>query len=480
MIITYQRENDCNYMIPESTGEITEAQYEPLRILEENPSNLFLCPSRRFLNGQTRIFYDISSRQSLLRLYEHNPIPGEVLYNLLDSMNLAMQECGRYLMDPLDLILDPEAIYISPYSGKVRFCPLPGHDEDAQDKRYLPLAEFILKHLDHSDPSAVSIGYRFFDLAGTANFSFLAQWPTIRDQFSDNASPDTERPAQQPADNYGQKEYSFPPLSQMPNDSKAQSAPASDIGRRKNSPKKGSVGKRIAIAAAAALSVLIYLLVLLFLRPDLTQAGGLFFLLVSINALVISYVYKSSSSKRGNQKSRQASDPFKEEEDFFRLLMEEADHPTAAEYRDGIEKRPGSGPFASGNMLKPNMPEDPYDEGTRFIDPSSQLSRVKLISLNIRRYPDLIPENNPALIGKSPQEADLVINQDVISRIHARIEVSEKTGEVFLTDMNSTNGTFVDGIRLLPNERRLIKEGQKISFASVHFQLKIRSAFPEG
>ena len=516
MIITYQRENDCNYMIPESEKEISEALYAPLRILEETPSNLFLQPSRQFLNGQIRILYDISSRQSLLRLYEHSPIPGNVLYNILDSLSLAMQECGRYLMDSSDLLLEPETIYISPSSGKVRFCCLPGSGEDIAENRFMPLADFILKHLDHGDPSAVGLGYRFFDLAGSANFSFPAQWPLMREHFSNAASPDTERPqerfsgAEREKNPFsgnhdtgaagGQPGFRAVSPGQAPGMQSLPGKMNSGESFLNESPADGSENankktriKWLVMAIPVCSSVLIYILFLYFLRLDLLQAGGLFFLLLATDALIITSIRrKRGAGEEGSKtgiRSDKTPDLFDEEEDFFRILMTEAEGPRAngpdtagrkqafTPYSPSGNRMPeqtGRKEFIRINTAGPKISADPYDEGTRFIDDTFGVMQVRLVSLNIRRCPDLIPATNPSLIGKSPKEADLIINHDVISRIHARIEVLEKTGEVFLTDMNSTNGTFVDGTRLLPNERRLIKDGQKISFASIHFQLKIR------
>ena len=49
-------------------------------------------------------------------------------------------------------------------------------------------------------------------------------------------------------------------------------------------------------------------------------------------------------------------------------------------------------------------------------------------------------------------------------------EIDESQGKLFLYDLNSTNGTFVNGQRLKSEERE-IKEGDEIQIGNVRFVL---------
>ncbi len=68
-------------------------------------------------------------------------------------------------------------------------------------------------------------------------------------------------------------------------------------------------------------------------------------------------------------------------------------------------------------------------------------------------------------IGKKKGEADLVLEDLSISRIHARITREEE--EYFLEDMNSTNGTFKNGLRLQPYEKRKLQQEDEIQLGKV-------------
>ena len=60
-----------------------------------------------------------------------------------------------------------------------------------------------------------------------------------------------------------------------------------------------------------------------------------------------------------------------------------------------------------------------------------------------RRYELSTGEN---YIGRDARHSDIVLPHDAVSRRHARLEVTEEG--VFVEDLNSHNGTRVNGLRL--------------------------------
>lgn len=70
-------------------------------------------------------------------------------------------------------------------------------------------------------------------------------------------------------------------------------------------------------------------------------------------------------------------------------------------------------------------------------------------------------------IGKKKGEVDLVIEDISISRMHARI--IKENEEIYLEDLNSTNGTFKNGLRMQPYEKRKLEEGDEIRFGKKNF-----------
>lgn len=68
-------------------------------------------------------------------------------------------------------------------------------------------------------------------------------------------------------------------------------------------------------------------------------------------------------------------------------------------------------------------------------------------------------------LGKKKGEADVVLEDASISRLHARIVKEED--KYYIEDLNSTNGTYKNGLQLQPYEKRELDEGDEIRLGRV-------------
>lgn len=80
-------------------------------------------------------------------------------------------------------------------------------------------------------------------------------------------------------------------------------------------------------------------------------------------------------------------------------------------------------------------------------------------------------------IGQGPQN-DVVIDDDSVSRSHARLEFS--AGSWLLTDLESTNGTTVEGVRLAPGVPTPLAYANTVRLGGVRLQFReVAEADPE-
>lgn len=87
-------------------------------------------------------------------------------------------------------------------------------------------------------------------------------------------------------------------------------------------------------------------------------------------------------------------------------------------------------------------------------------------------YEDICLAEYPFFIGKLKKNVNYTIEREVISRYHVKLEKGEQEGELIVTDLNSTNGTYLNGRRLSNQERGVLKEGDQLTLADVSYRFE--------
>ncbi|MCD8104034.1 MAG: DUF6382 domain-containing protein [Lachnospiraceae bacterium] len=178
----------------------------------------------------------------------------------------------------------------------------------------------------------------------------------------------------------------------------------------------------------------------------LTEAGGCFFLTAAVEGLLNRRLLRKKT-----QDSRSLEDEEEEENEEYERLIREA-------YRQ--ENRAEPEPVEETVYL----PSEEREERLRLI-----WSRRKTMEEDGQEMPDIYPGEDPLYIGKIKGEADVILHSATVSRMHARIQIRE--GKCYLKDMNSKNGTFVNGQRLALQEEQEIKQDDTVSFSDVEYRV---------
>lgn len=97
---------------------------------------------------------------------------------------------------------------------------------------------------------------------------------------------------------------------------------------------------------------------------------------------------------------------------------------------------------------------------------------LRIIAMNAPNRTELVVNKDEFVIGKKAELCDGVVGfNKMISRVHCKII---KRGSQFsIVDLQSANGTYVNKVRLQPNQPQLIKNGDVIRLANSDFQVSI-------
>ncbi len=110
----------------------------------------------------------------------------------------------------------------------------------------------------------------------------------------------------------------------------------------------------------------------------------------------------------------------------------------------------------------------PYSGDTEII--RIEKNTVPLLKQNMGT--DIIALSKPSLIiGRMSGFVDHVLAVNSIGKIHA--EITNENGEIYISDLNSKNGTFINDTKIPPNAKTKVVSGDIIRFANVEYEVFI-------
>ena len=127
-------------------------------------------------------------------------------------------------------------------------------------------------------------------------------------------------------------------------------------------------------------------------------------------------------------------------------------------------------PLRKGLVRNENM-QGSTDYETTVLNRGSSFRSERLYSRGQSNCIQIALDKLPMTIGKMAGGVDTCLNNQTISRIHARI-FRDEDNNVCVQDLNSTNGTFHNGLRLKPQQASVLVPGDEICFADMVFDFR--------
>lgn len=110
------------------------------------------------------------------------------------------------------------------------------------------------------------------------------------------------------------------------------------------------------------------------------------------------------------------------------------------------------------------------DQATRIVyidetgDQTIHLRRCRLVRMGTEEKPEVHLFDQPTIRIGALNENDLVLTNDTVSRFHCQIVQEED--DYILRDLNSTNGTFIDGVRI---REAFLSAGSRVKLGESEF-----------
>lgn len=439
MDIEYYREINHNYLILSMSDEERPDAFQSRMLTEQKWRHLALC-TERVINGRKMYYYVINSIISLTNYFSARKMKKEDMILLLDQLEETEKELSDYLMDEDNILLDPEYIFFDMEKNEYRFIFYPiikGKDKTAGECM-TALLDFMLERADDSDGQVPDFIYGIYEKATQENF-------VLAEVFGESSAGKGDGPQGEVANEDSDKADICHGYDEEIEMSEDEGEPAEETGH----PCKGYLAAGIAALASLMGPVCIYFMYELTSKEKMIlsgAAGAIVFTAVCFTGLYF------RSAKCGPQKA-------KDDDADLRKKGNRKIYDESAEYE------------ALAPLETKNSERKTADIGkTEFFQPVKELNQYKLYASDRKNRQHIALDKLPCTIGKQAECVDRCINGKGVSRIHARVD---HNGSCFtVTDLNSTNGTYVNGVPLGPNEMMELSVGDEVRFGDLNYCLR--------
>ena len=483
MYAEYKRDVSHNYLILREEEKVNTASYQ-VRMLTGNVIPSILKCRLQGLDGNLLFYYDITSRQSLASFYEQRKFHRKDLHMLFCGFIRVMEEMAEFLMNTDQLLLCPEYIFLDIEKREVKFCCLPDYHHPIQEQ-FRELTEYLLPRLDHEDSQAVSMGYGVYRKAMETGFQLehikeaIYQNREVTEKSNDRES--TQNQEQKPPENNLDSMDTFGEKIQE----------KSDFQKSSNE----WTGALLCVSTAAVLIIFLILRYLGYLPGIPVEAifGGAIILLAL--AAFLSWTAEKKKQKKQmsaewRQKVQRELADTKESDD----KKKRAERNSENLYEADISQRK----MPEWGDIKYKMPERTGETGANRLENSQNVYRetvqqnenyetektenygetvvlsagqtegpASLVSREPGELATIYLDRDLMVIGKMENAADAVISLPTVSRIHAKIRKVDE--EYYLSDLNSRNGTSVNGRLLKTGEEYQLQDEDQVEFAQARY-----------
>ncbi|MCR4617484.1 MAG: FHA domain-containing protein [Lachnospiraceae bacterium] len=372
--------------------------------------------SLRYINSDAFLYYNITSKQNLSQIMYKKKVDRQWLKDFAWNLNHIKQEISRFLLSDSHIIWYPEQVYRDLDENRWSFIYYPYYEGDNGFSRFM---EFVIEKLDYDDEKLVECVYKIYESYEKYGETYLKE-----KIFEDIKWLDKKQNRKKAAEEIFDETVSTASTEQSSSDDEADEYEQAD----------GSFSQKDNLKS----------------RQDNV-----------FDESADNDERESAQSVRGQKKGLLAFlEGARKRDKEVRKKARRENH-----YAMEIEK-----------LLKVAEEEDEYgdEQGgentestygkTVYIEKVAEAKDIKKRLYNEAGEVLFVLGEDPIVIGKKKDETDLVVEDETVSRVHARIAYEDNG--YMLADLNATNGTFKNGMRLKPYEKRRLVSGDEIRLGS--------------
>ena len=476
MQVNYQKDINHNYVTIQAEKEIDMDSY-PIRMLLGNEI-ASLVPCRiQAVDGKRVFCYDVGSRETAEACFMKKKLGRETIRFLMQGMIQVIQDMQAYLLDINQLVIQPELLYYDRGKNMLQFCYFPGYDHQIQEQ-IRNFLEQILPRIDHGEPAAVAMGYGMYQKAIEKNF----QLEQLKECLYKEDEEQKEQSRTEEKEECMEEEPEIKPQE-----------PEEKI------PWDTLIFSCIWTVALLGICCLRFLGYLDFLTAPMIL--GIFIFVMSAVCINV-FLWKKQKKKEGNNgtvwaesSALQASIqwPGKNEmeveqrQDENRSILREQTRGRDFIWNESQEENEGQQNQQQQKKTEEEIlqvkkichqakDEKEDEKGFVSLEDTQPLPVIKLpenawlISKEAEKRSDIELTGDLTVIGKA-ESVDVQILLPTVSRTHAKIWRDDE--QYYIRDLDSKNGTFVNGNQISPKNNCRLLPGDEVYFADAGYTFRV-------
>lgn len=387
--------------------------------------------------GSVNISYEISGMYSLQQMTERRELQEKDLKPLFRAVLTCYEEISEYLLPPEGILLHPEWLFYQSEKEEFHFCYYPEPTGEFREQLLL-LAEFCMKHTDHRDSGAVLFIYRLYCMLQRGNIEADAIWKCFSEHM------DEVKELQPPQETEKEPIIKEPLTKQsIPRQSiPKQSMPRQSISKKPMS--KRSIFKQLISKPPQQIEK-----GQIIGKTETTEIDQTAQTTGHTSWLTKHHTYPVSVYIYGGLTIISILGGMIYGFRFLFLTHRENDLKLIILFWI-IGMIMGYSMFRSRRRGYTDI----YETGIWCLTEKNGIQEIKLTHL-------------PAVLGRKPEEADYILADEGVSRKHLQIFLQDT--KLFITDIGSTNGTFLNTQRLEIDMPVEIREGDVIGIAQSEY-----------
>ena len=475
--VNYETKASISYAVIKIIEESEVLDYQ-VEMIRENKLTGILPLDIRQKNNTRHLYYNITSMLSLKQYLTRTKLEKHAFINMITSITKTLMMCKDYFLSPNQFMMDTEYIYINPATQVVflMYMPMPIGTDMALDfkeliidiitrKADLALSSdhyYLQKLLEALKAEAFELSSfekQLQEINGTQSEKKLAQKNIIKQ----------EVPKQKPIDQMQFKENIVPPKPKMLEER---------IKEKPHKDRQLPLNVRKIIIILASQIALVIAIGIIFTSNSFRRLsddpvalyGGISIMILALDFLFLKKVALASEVRK---KIEDCDIPQVRMNTRTIRNVAEIDMPqdenvyTYTENNMQIDRANAHKEQTAEHTSI--LSEDLTDETTVLTAEQSKEAYLEGVNNGVV---EKIPISKPQfIIGRLRQQADYVSQNGAVGKVHAEIIMHED--EYAVKDLNSRNGTYINGSRIDSNKSYTITHNDKITFANSEYTFKV-------